>query len=748
MSGNIWTPGSPITSTANADNSYKSQQFIATAGQTVFTLTQFVYAVGTGSLLVFLNGVDQYIGTDFVETDSSHVTFTTPLEVGDVVVIRGLIGSTGATAAQTSADAAAASAAASQAAYDAIIALGLPSLPLAVASGGTGSNNKTQGFDNLSPAVTKGDLIVANGTDNVRLGVGSDGQALLADSSQPTGVRWGSAGVGTGAGSASADITLTNASGSLLVVTPTIPGQKVTLPVATTMIKASLSYVITNEGETDLEVADSAGTTIGWIIPKATALIGLFDNTTAAGVWKTNGMNSYGITAQADITFASNPGISGIRTEVLDTDRTALLIFGGNSTWVMVYRKSTNSFGTPVLVRTGNSPDSMVASLLIAADKLLVSSFISTAMETVVITFSGIVATVNTPIATTIGSGINTVNTPYFVVVGTAFVIGYNRGSGSYLNTRVITVAGTVPTVGVETAHAETDVGGSQSSMVVPLTSTTFLVIAMHVANLVITAKPYTVSGTTQTVGTVTTTPVSSSNNTQLYGFSSGRYGLVHTDSSARFCVISVSGTVASINLSATLLSVTLNNGIVSSVLGNNAIIMDVTTGNMQVLQDNAGTAVVGTSVTVAPPSGIWIVGQLSNDGTTLRWYMTATNRHAYAKMTISGTNIVFAVLKALGALTTGNAATLNTNSTNIISYYVAGRPSLGMVKGLKSVATAQGNPQELIMNDGVRSFESSGYRTFATISLNRKADFDVSWITAQVNSSNNTLTFQRLRLA
>lgn len=61
---------------------------------------------------------------------------------------------------------------------------------LPIANGGTGQTTKTLAFNALSPLTTKGDIIVHNGTNNVRLGVGSDGQVLTADSSQTNGVRW------------------------------------------------------------------------------------------------------------------------------------------------------------------------------------------------------------------------------------------------------------------------------------------------------------------------------------------------------------------------------------------------------------------------------------------------------------------------------------------------------------------------------------------------------------------------------
>jgi hypothetical protein len=50
--------------------------------------------------------------------------------------------------------------------------------------------NKTDNFDNLSPLTTKGDVLAHNGTDNVRVAAGSDGQYLAADSTAAAGVRW------------------------------------------------------------------------------------------------------------------------------------------------------------------------------------------------------------------------------------------------------------------------------------------------------------------------------------------------------------------------------------------------------------------------------------------------------------------------------------------------------------------------------------------------------------------------------
>lgn len=68
---------------------------------------------------------------------------------------------------------------------------------LPIANGGTGQTTAVAAFDALAPTTTKGDLIVHNGTDNVRVPVGTDGHSLVADSTQPSGVKW-AAGEGGG----------------------------------------------------------------------------------------------------------------------------------------------------------------------------------------------------------------------------------------------------------------------------------------------------------------------------------------------------------------------------------------------------------------------------------------------------------------------------------------------------------------------------------------------------------------------
>jgi hypothetical protein len=66
-----------------------------------------------------------------------------------------------------------------------------------ITSGGTGQITKTAAFDALAPTTTAGDTMYFNGTDVVRLGIGTAGQALVVNSGA-TAPEWGSGGVSTG----------------------------------------------------------------------------------------------------------------------------------------------------------------------------------------------------------------------------------------------------------------------------------------------------------------------------------------------------------------------------------------------------------------------------------------------------------------------------------------------------------------------------------------------------------------------
>ena len=77
---NVWKATSGAEVTTQVENQ------VATAGQTLFTLADFLYVVG-GNLQVFINGVKQIKGvTDaYTEPSTSTVLFNAGLDAGDSV---------------------------------------------------------------------------------------------------------------------------------------------------------------------------------------------------------------------------------------------------------------------------------------------------------------------------------------------------------------------------------------------------------------------------------------------------------------------------------------------------------------------------------------------------------------------------------------------------------------------------------------------------------------------------------------
>ena len=68
---------------------------------------------------------------------------------------------------------------------------------VSLAKGGTGQTTAEDAFDALAPTTSAGDLITHDGSDNVRLGIGTAGQVLKVNSGA-TGLEWGTDNTGSG----------------------------------------------------------------------------------------------------------------------------------------------------------------------------------------------------------------------------------------------------------------------------------------------------------------------------------------------------------------------------------------------------------------------------------------------------------------------------------------------------------------------------------------------------------------------
>ena len=90
---NIWNPRTLLE--VSADTKRVEQRFTAVAGQTLFTITDFAYVVGTGALEIHSEGLMQAKGVDWVEGASTTFSLVSPAVAGAQVVAVGYVAITG-----------------------------------------------------------------------------------------------------------------------------------------------------------------------------------------------------------------------------------------------------------------------------------------------------------------------------------------------------------------------------------------------------------------------------------------------------------------------------------------------------------------------------------------------------------------------------------------------------------------------------------------------------------------------------
>tara|TARA_R110000803_G_scaffold210114_1_gene281089 strand:+ start:587 stop:2740 length:2154 start_codon:yes stop_codon:yes gene_type:complete len=91
---NIWNPRTLVA--ISADTKSVEEKITAAAAQTLFTITDFIYVVGTGALEIHKNGLLLTKGTDWVEQTGTTFALVAPATAGDIVVASGHVGITGA----------------------------------------------------------------------------------------------------------------------------------------------------------------------------------------------------------------------------------------------------------------------------------------------------------------------------------------------------------------------------------------------------------------------------------------------------------------------------------------------------------------------------------------------------------------------------------------------------------------------------------------------------------------------------
>lgn len=302
------------------------------------------------------------------------------------------------------------------------------------------------------------------------------------------------------------------------------------------------------------------------------------------------------------LTLAGTIGaVAAVRSVAIDADRDLVLI-GGSALYGVVYNNLTGAFGSPVLIRNTNVQAHFCA-VKSAANQALVMSCTDASgnAEAVVLTITGSSITVGTAATAALSAAISSVGAPILTSGGQ--VVWPYRVATPAAQLRAISIAGTTATIGAAVVPTGTSVAPHAYDM----GGGVIMAISLNAAATLF-AQPYTLAGTTLTLGTGASTGATTSDALTTWRFSGGRIGALFGNANLRGAVISLAGTVASIsavNLSAATTAGT-HSKVFARQVGDQAICASDATPTVNVLTDAAGVATAGAEIVLAAVNGAY----------------------------------------------------------------------------------------------------------------------------------------------
>jgi hypothetical protein len=409
---------------------------------------------------------------------------------------------------------------------------------------------------------------------------------------------------GSGADSPRGSVVLTATSPAVISVVTEAFGQFVKMADALTLQTGIQIVAVYNDGPFPLRLLDYDETLLGFVQPGDYALCSLVDNTSAAGVWRCLGSTRVGYAAALQTTAFTSLATSQTGSEI-DLDGDIGIVYGVNTSThpvAVAYRKSTGEFGDPLVLRTANCT---FRSVIRHTDTQFLAVTLTTAGAMQACTFAvnpttlaltpGTAANVNladTYVSSAIGDALQAIPS-----LPNSFVMGYSR-TGSVRALRAISISGTTSTIG-----AETTLTGDAANPI--FVTTANRVIAVSAGGGQLHVQPYTVSGSTLTLGTgVSVTAVVTSLD-RLVTMGTRWCAIYTTTGITLASLITLTGTTITLSTvtlfsSSTFATCAVVNGFRLFAMSN------ATSGTpINILTDDNGTAVLGTPIaSMQPASG------------------------------------------------------------------------------------------------------------------------------------------------
>ena len=398
-------------------------------------------------------------------------------------------------------------------------------------------------------------------------------------------------------------------------------------------------YNINNTGGYPLTILDNAGNILGFAYPYNAVAVGLASNSTAAGVWNLSGHELLAYTAQVPYDSTLAGAAYTIKQVIaIDSTRELLLFSQAANLYGVVYNSSTQTFGSSTLITSTYGYNSI--GILSATNQiLLVGNNNSTTLGAAVLTISGTTITVGSFTTQSI-SAWNTASGNNLIAVGTSWLLSFATATTNHIV--AMTISGTT----VTTSSQTTLTGSCSNIYLTAINSSTVLAVTLSVTSS-ITACPYTISGTTITAGTAATvSSLLSTYNFRVLRISNGtRWVMVYLNgagTSYAGSLISVSGTTATLSTVNMIAPATASTDAILTtadmMVNGSKLIIYVPTVGVQILTDTAGTASVGTLLTVPDASSVTPQAIMANSSTASFVSVASNNTLAFKlNINISG---------------------------------------------------------------------------------------------------------------